>query len=191
MESKTKKKLIVGGGLLLAVGAALLIKKTLYTIPRGVEAVKPFDISRFLGRWYDIACIDNRSTKNRRNSYSEFFVDRHGVFRVLQSYNDGRDNVCEEKLGRVRFASLPSVAKLMISFHGLLYSGYNVIEIDPEYQYALVAGDSMNQLRLLSRNTDMREEKAEQYLSIAASYGYDISRLVWMEHDDEYDLCKE
>lgn len=37
------------------------------------------------------------------------------------------------------------------SFFGPFYSGYNVIVIDPDYKYALVAGESLKYMWILSR----------------------------------------
>lgn len=37
------------------------------------------------------------------------------------------------------------------SFFGPFYSGYNVIAIDPDYKYALVAGESLKYMWILSR----------------------------------------
>ena len=47
---------------------------------------------------------------------------------------------------------------LKVSFFGPFYAGYNVIAIDNEYKYALVAGQSLKYLWILSRETNIPEE---------------------------------
>ena len=44
---------------------------------------------------------------------------------------------------------------LKVSFFGPFYSGYNVIAIDDEYRYALIAGESLKYLWILSRDTSI------------------------------------
>jgi apolipoprotein D and lipocalin family protein len=38
----------------------------------------------------------------------------------------------------------PTEARLKVSFFKPIWAGYNVIDIDEDYQYALVAGSSLN-----------------------------------------------
>ena len=71
-----------------------------------------------------------------------------------------------------------------------MYAGYNVIAIDPEYKYALVAGKDMEHLWILSRERAMPEGRVDSYLELAESYGYDTSKLVWVGHD-EYEFVVE
>ena len=75
------------------------------------------------------------------------------------------------------------VAMLKVSFFGPFYSGYNVIALDPDYKYALIAGQSLKYLWILSRETSIPEEIKQNYLKIAESYGYNTSSLIWVEHD--------
>jgi apolipoprotein D and lipocalin family protein len=58
------------------------------------------------------------------------------------------------------------VAMLKVSFFGLLW-GYNVVAIDKEYKYALVAGGSLNYLWILSREKSIPLEVTSDYLKIA------------------------
>ena len=74
---------------------------------------------------------------------------------------------------------------LKVSFFGPFYAGYNVIAIDDEYKYALVAGQSLKYLWILSRETSVPEDIKENYLKIAQDIGYDTSDLVWVVHDRE------
>lgn len=69
----------------------------------------------------------------------------------------------------------------MVSF----YSGYNVIALDSAYTYALVAGKSLDYLWILSREKSIPEGVKQQYLTLAQEIGYDVSRFIWVEHDQE------
>ena len=71
---------------------------------------------------------------------------------------------------------------LKVSFFGPFYSGYNVIALDAEYKYSLIAGAKFKYLWILSRDTNIPDEVKNQYLKIARDYGYNTSELLWIEH---------
>ena len=75
------------------------------------------------------------------------------------------------------------MAALKVSFFGPFYTGYNVIALDKDYQYALVAGRNLDYLWILSRRTTIPEEIKKQYLKIAADLGYETDELIWVEHN--------
>lgn len=192
MKTKTKKHIAknaaIGGGALLAAGVlvagAMAAKKAMKQIPKGVEAVKPFDINKFLGKWYEIARLDYRFEKNMNNTTAEYSMNNDGTIKVMNRGYNFKKGKMQEAEGKAKFADAPNEGKLKVSFGGPIYSGYNVIEIDREYKYAMIAGQDMKHLWLLSRESSMPEDKIEEYLAIAESYGYDTSKLVWVGHDD-------
>ena len=71
---------------------------------------------------------------------------------------------------------------LRVSFFGPFYAGYNVIALDKEYKYALVAGQNLNYLWILSRDTVIPEDIKKNYLKIAENLGFKTSDLLWIEH---------
>jgi len=72
---------------------------------------------------------------------------------------------------------------LKVSFFGPFYAGYNVIAIDENYKYALVAGENLKYMWLLSRETTMPESIKADYLIKAQDIGYKVTDLVWTEHN--------
>ncbi|HHU57410.1 MAG TPA: hypothetical protein GXZ39_03870 [Bacteroidales bacterium] len=63
--------------------------------------------------------------------------------------------------------------------------GYNVIALDVDYRYALVAGKDLDLLWILSRETTVPDEIKDQYLQLAEEIGYDTSDLIWVEHNQK------
>ena len=76
-----------------------------------------------------------------------------------------------------------NTAMLKVSFFGPLYAGYNVIALDADYKYALVAGQDLSYLWILSRETTIPAEVKQNYLEIASKLGFKTSELLWIEHD--------
>ena len=102
-------------------------------------------------------------------------VDNKGFYYIKQKN--------KQSIGKAKFASEPNKAALQVSFFGPFYSGYNVVALDENYQYALIAGKDLNYLWILSRTTTIPEDIKTKYLKIAEDIGYDTSKLIWVKHD--------
>jgi apolipoprotein D and lipocalin family protein len=185
------KNVLIGSTLLLGT-ALVLNNKRKKTIPKGVTAVTGFDVNRFLGRWYEIARMDNRFEKNLINTTAFYSQEEDGTIKVINRGYDFMKDKKKKSTGKAQFVGSPNEAKLKVSFFRPFYSGYNVIAIDPEYKYALIAGKSRKYLWLLSREKEMPEEIMLQYLQKAEDLNFDVSRLTWVDHTAIPDIrCAE
>jgi apolipoprotein D and lipocalin family protein len=155
------------------------------TIPNGAVAVKPFDKERYLGKWYEIARIDFKYERDLNNTIAEYSLNDNGTIKVdNQGYNT-KKREWNQAIGKAKFVGEENIAMLKVSFFGPFYSGYNVIAIDDEYRYALVAGESLKYLWILSRETNIPAEIKDKYLKIAEGIGYNTSDLLWVKHDKQ------
>lgn len=153
------------------------------TIPKGAEAVKPFDKERYLGKWYEIARKDFKHERNLSNTTAEYSLNDDGTIKVDNQGYNVKKNEWTQAIGKAKFVGDENVAMLKVTFFGPFYSGYNVIAIDDDYRYALVAGKNHKYLWILSREKTIPEDVKNNYLKIAQEVGYDTSDLVWPEHD--------
>lgn len=152
------------------------------TIPKKAVAVKPFDSKKYMGHWYEIARLDFKFEKNLNNTTADYSKNTDGSIKVVnKGYNFKKDE-WKESTGKAKFVSAEDEAKLKVSFFGPFYSGYNVIAIDADYRYALVAGKNLDYLWILSREKTVPEKVKQDYLQKATEIGYDVSKLVWVEH---------
>ncbi|MBN2544345.1 MAG: lipocalin family protein [Spirochaetes bacterium] len=152
-------------------------------IPKGAKAVKPFDKARYLGKWYEIARMDFRFERNLNNVTANYSLNNNGSIKVVNRGFNYVTKQWKQAEGRAKFVKDPNEAMLKVSFFVPFYSGYNVLAIDDQYKYALVAGKNLDYLWLLSRETTMPEDVKEDYLKKARKIGYDTSVLIWTEHE--------
>jgi apolipoprotein D and lipocalin family protein len=153
------------------------------TIPENATAVQPFEKEKYLGKWYEIARFDFKFERNLNNTTAEYSLNENGSIKVdNQGYNTVKSE-WEQAIGKAKFVKGDSIAMLKVSFFGPFYSGYNVIAIDAEYKYALIAGKNLNYLWILSRETIIPDGIKTEYLKIAENVGYDTSKLLWIKHD--------
>ncbi len=153
------------------------------TIPRGASAVQPFDKARYLGKWYEIARFDFSFEKNLNNTTAEYSLNENGTIKVDNKGYNTKKEKWEEATGKAKFVNEDTVAMLKVSFFGPFYGGYNVIKLDADYKYALVAGSSLDYLWFLSREKTIPDAIKEKYLASAKAIGYDTHRLLWIVHD--------
>ena len=184
MENK-KEWLGVAAGTALGLGIAgtLLYYRNRPTIPAGLEAVKPFDLDRYLGKWYEICRMPMRYEKGLIRVTAEYTRKPDGSIRVENSGFDERRNRWRRSVGKAVPVGDPAEAKLKVSFLGPFYAGYNVVEIDEEYRYALVFGRTLDYMWILSREPEIPEDVLKVYVKKAAKAGYDYYRLIWTEQE--------
>ena len=167
----------------LAAASMMLLTSCGKTIPEGASAVNPFDVKRYVGKWYEIARLDIKQEKGLNNTSAEYSLNDNGTIKVVNRGYNASEKKWEEATGKAKFADSENEARLKVSFFGPFYSGYNVIAIDPNYKYALIAGESLKYLWFLSRETTMPENVKQEYLEKAKSIGYKTEELVWVEHN--------
>lgn len=167
---------------LLIMFAIMISLSSCSTIPKGAVAVNSFDKAKYLGKWYEIARLDFKFEKDLNHTTAEYSLDKKGNIRVKNKGYNTKKEKWKQAIGKAKFVGEEDVAMLKVSFFGPFYAGYNVIAIDPDYKYALIAGKNLNYLWILSRDTTIPDDIKDKYLKIASEIGFTISNLLWIEH---------
>jgi apolipoprotein D and lipocalin family protein len=154
------------------------------TIPKGGVAIDRLEKGRYLGKWYEIARYDFAFEKDLKNTTAEYSANANGTIAVKNRGFNYKKNKWEEALGKARFRGADTRGELEVSFFGPFYAAYNIIALDKEYRYALVAGKNLKYLWILSRSRTIPDEVKKSYLDLAVSLGYELSTLVWVEQDE-------
>lgn len=167
--------------LLIVAGVASLFAGCA-SLPEGATVVPGFDKSRYLGTWYEIARFDFTFEKNLDNTTATYTLRKDGRIGVLNKGYNYITKRWQEAKGKARFRGSDTVPALEVSFFGPFYAAYNVIALDPEYRYALVAGSSLSYLWILSRTTTIPDEVKTEYVALARKLGYNTDALIWVRH---------
>lgn len=178
---KKQSKII---SLIVVIGIIILFNSCA-SIPQKAKPVENFEVNRYLGTWYEVARFDFRFEKDLDNTSANYTLDKKGNVIVLNSGYNFVKNKWSKADGLAKFRGDKNIAALKVSFFGPFYSGYNVIALDESYQYALIAGKSLDYLWILSRTKELPDEIKTEYLKIAEEIGYDTSRLIWIKHDKD------
>lgn len=153
-------------------------------LPEGIKPVDNFDAGRYLGKWYEIARFDYYFERGLNNVTAEYSLNPDGTLRVINRGFDPQKMKWKQSEGKARFVGPQNVAALKVSFFGPFYAGYNVIAVDPDYRYALVAGQSRDYLWILSRTPNIPADVRQKYLNIAKENNFPVNQLVWVKQDN-------
>ncbi|WP_455586690.1 TIGR01777 family oxidoreductase [Bacteroides sp.] len=154
---------------------------------RGVDrsTINSLDLSRYMGRWYEIARYDHRFERGMSEVTATYKLRPDGTIGVLNA------GYKQDSHGKIRFkriagrAKMPDAAcpgRLKVSFFLWFYSDYYILELDKEeYNYALIGSSSDKYLWILSRTPQLPEDAKKLLLTSAMRRGYDTNRLLWID----------
>lgn len=144
------------------------------------STVKEFDLSRYLGEWYEIARYDHSFEKGMDNTMAQYILQGDGKVVVINTgWKDGKFKLAEGKAKYPDPSGKPGA--LRVSFFLFFYSDYNVMLVDENYQISLVGSKSENYLWILSRTPVPDPDLLNMVLDEAESRGYDTSKLIWVD----------
>lgn len=151
--------------------------------PTGVAPVTAFELSRYLGRWYEIARLDHSFERGMSDVNATYEVRADGSVKVINRGYDTQRQAWKEAIGRALFIGDPGIASLKVSFFGPFYGGYHVIALDREnYRWSLVAGPDRDYLWILARDKTLPAGVRDQLLAQAQALGFATDKLIWVEH---------
>ena len=142
--------------------------------------VQPFDKHKYMGLWNEVARLPNRIEKNLKNLTDEYKLNDDGTIKVItRAYNFDKNKPVEAE-GRARFVGSDTRGKMKVSYYLPIYLDYNVLDIAADYQYALVSGNSLDHLWIISRENTIPDDIKMRFLDKATSIGFDVTKLEWM-----------
>lgn len=152
--------------------------------PESIKPVSGFELDRYLGKWYEVARLDHSFERGRHNVTAEYAMREDGGIEVINRAYHVEADEWDEAIGRAYFVERPEIGYIKVSFFGPFYGSYVIFELDSEgYQYAFVSGSSHAYLWLLARTPEVDEEVESRFIKQAGELGFDVSELIWVEHD--------
>lgn len=144
------------------------------------STVDEFDLSRYLGQWYEIARFDHSFERGLDNTMAEYILQDDGKVIVLNSgWKDGKFKLAE---GKAKYKDPEGdPGHLRVSFFLFFYSDYNVMMVDKNYQISLVGSKAEKYLWILSRTPVPDPDLLEMVIEEAENRGYDVSKLIWVD----------
>jgi apolipoprotein D and lipocalin family protein len=164
---------MVGGAMLVA------IVKLSTRVRRPMTVATSVDLARYAGKWYEIARLPNRfQGKCAGDTTATYSLHSDGSVSVLNQCRrfDGRSQSIR---GTAQMAdSAGTTSKSKVSFFWPFTGDYWILDVAPDYQWALVGEPDRKYLWILSREPRLDERTIDRLLDHARQEGYDVSRLL-------------
>ncbi|WP_298609372.1 lipocalin family protein [uncultured Thiothrix sp.] len=156
----------------------LFLLSACVSIPEGVKPIDDFQLERYLGKWYEIARLDHSFERGLEQVTATYSLNPDGSVRVLNRGFNTTKQQWQEAEGRAQFVDSPQVGRLKVSFFGPFYGGYNIVELDAHYQYALIVGNDRSYLWILARTPRLDSTTQQGLIQRAQALGFATDQLI-------------
>ena len=172
--------------MVLTVGFGMVMSSAASAAPSGGRSeprvVENVDLNRYLGRWYEIARIPVWFQKDCAcGTTAEYTLVKDGVVSVVNRCCTS-DGEMKEAKGRAWVVDKKIPAQLKVSFFSLfgfwLFGGhYWIIDLDPDYRYAVVGHPKRTLGWILSRTPQLSQEVLDGIAERLEANGYSFSQF--------------
>lgn len=149
------------------------------------STIQQLELKRYMGTWYEIARFDHRFERNLVGVTATYELRPDGKINVINAgYKNNFDGKFKVAKGKAKQPNPGEPGKLKVAFFLFFYSDYYIFELDKNYEWALVGSSSDKYLWILSREPSLKPEIRDNILLKARQRGFDINRLIWVEHKE-------
>lgn len=164
-------------------GFALLLLTTTCSAAQGKgkvdnSTVGEVDLDRYEGEWYEIVRKPHFFEKGMSHVKATYTLLPNGKIEVRnEGMKNGKMKVAK---GKARATDTPG--RLKVTFF-IFPAEYNIMELAPDYSYAVIGGSNGGYLWVLSRTPTMDPTVLEGIYERLEGRGYDLSDIIIVEQD--------
>ena len=172
--------LIFGGAILLLAAGDLRAQQA----TPALQVVPAVDLTRYAGLWHEVARLPNRFQRAcASNTTATYTLRSDGKITVLNQCREasgrGASGKVRSATGTARIAdSKGPNSKLKVTFFWPFSGNYWIIDLDPDYQWAVIGEPGRGYFWILSRTPQLDKPIFDAILTRAQAQGYDLSKLI-------------
>ena len=143
-----------------------------------LETVDSVDLQRYQGTWYEIASFPQRFQKGCHCTSATYTATQEDF--VVVENRCRKDSINGEESyikGKAYIVKNSNNAKLEVEFFWPFKGDYWIIDLDKDYQYAVVGHPNREYLWILSRTPQMSDSLYTEITKRIADKGFDLSIL--------------
>lgn len=150
--------------------------------PRVPEPAQPVELSRYIGKWYEIGRYDHSFERGCEAVTAEYTQREDGLVGVLNQCRKP-DGSIDSADGKAKIVRNSDNAKLKVSFFGPFYVGdYWVLDHAEDYSWSIVGEPSGRYLWILARDANLSAKAKDKLWERARGLGYNTSMLIEVKH---------
>ncbi len=144
------------------------------------STVKELDITRYAGKWYEIARFPHSFEKNLTGVTATYILRPDGKIDVInQGYKGSLDGRLKKAKGKAYIPDKNKPGKLKVAFFLFFYADYDVMELDTvNYKWAMIGSSTDKYLWILSRTPQLDPEIYQMLVNRAKKRGYNVDKLM-------------
>lgn len=146
-----------------------------------LDTVPRVDLTRYLGKWYEIASRPVSQQEGCTCTTAEYSVLEEGVIRVVNKCRKGED--IDQAEGKAFVVEGSGNAKLRVQFFWPFRGDYWIIDLAEDYSHAVVGTPSREYFWILSRSPRMNEDTLQTLVARLEAKGFDTSTMQRTVHD--------
>lgn len=167
----------------LSFSCVFLLLTSCVTVPEGITPVNNFELSRYLGTWYEIARLDHSFERGLERVTAQYSLQDDGGVKVVNRGFNVEKQQWDEALGKAYFVGNEDSGHLKVSFFGPFYASYVIFALDRQgYQYAMITGPNRDYMWILARQPSLPEQALNALVKQAKSKGFDTRQLIYVKH---------
>ena len=143
-----------------------------------LEVVQSVDLSRYVGRWYEIARLPNSFQKKCAGAVTaDYRMREDGKIEVINQCRKASGEYAKAE-GKAKIVDKKTNAKLKVTFFWPFYGDYWILDLGPNYEYAVVGEPDRKYLWILSRSPQMDEALFQQLLDKMEAKGFNTEMMI-------------
>jgi len=155
-----------------------MIMNTTTVKAQTLQTVPHVDLTKYAGKWYEIASYPQRFQKGCHSTTAEYSLSDKGYVIVENQCN--RDSINGKRTyikGKAFVVKNSGNAKLKVQFFWPFKGDYWIIDLADDYSYSVVSNPNKKYLWILSRTPKVSEIVYQQIISRLKEKGFDLTKL--------------
>lgn len=146
---------------------------------QALETVPAVDLQKYMGKWYDIASFPQWFQRDCNCTTAYYELTNKNYVRVTNSCRKGgAKGYIKTAEGKAFVVDKSNNAKLKVQFFWPFKGDYWIIDLAPDYSYAVVGHPNRKYLWILGRTPEMDPQLYEEIVKRAENKGFDTSKLL-------------
>lgn len=143
-----------------------------------ISTVASVDLTRYSGRWYEIARYENRFEKGCVGASADYELEE-GYIKVINRCYDRQGVMIDQAEGKAYPVDGSGNAKLKVTFFWPFYGDYWILMLAEDYRYSVVGDPKRKYLWILARTPELNGRDKEIVLQRLQELQYSPEKLYW------------
>ena len=157
---------------------SLIMLNACQSTPRApIEVAAPFDLDRFMGKWYVIANIPTFPEKGAYNATETYRRAGPNEIATPFTFRKGGPEGELKTMTPTGFVSEENPAIWGMRFLWPFKADFRVLYVSPDYQATIVGREKRDYLWIMARSPEIEASTYQHLLETAKARGYSLNKL--------------